>query len=363
MGRLRVVSVLAVRDMARRWRVMVALGMMVGLTVMMVTLLDGYVHSIDVRFRSAQPRLVVQQQSTVGEFAGSRIPASVGDDLRAMGLDPVGEVHAVTGTSGRDAVLIAGVDPARYQTLDPYHLVAGRHLRAGESHRTALLGSVLADRLGAGPGDTVSLRGRDAEVVGVFELGTYLDDAAVVPIADAQALLGWESDVSLFVVADDGTLHDGDVLPGGLVVASRGDIALVDEWGPLLDLLAAAVRLLAAGAVAVLMLALWRLAWLHRIDLGVLRLIGLSRQAVAAYFTVQAVVLVVVAAAVGAGAAWLVAPSLARTTLAVTTMPVVDGTVLWRAAAVGALVLAVALATSLVAVTRRSVGDLIERDD
>lgn len=363
MSRVAVIGGLAARDLRRRWRVMAALGLMVALTVLMLVLLDGYVHSVDVRFRSSQPLLVVQQQSTVGEFAGSRIPASVGDDLRAMGLDPVAEVHAVAGTSGSDAVLIAGVDPARYQALDPYHLLAGRHLRAGEGNRTAILGTVLADRFGAGPGDTVRLRGRDVEVVGVFELGTYLDDAALVPLADAQSLLGWGTDVSLYVVADDGTLRDGTVLAGGLVVASRGDIALVDEWGPLLDLLAAAVRLLAVGAVAVLALALWRLAWLHRIDLGVLRLLGFPNRLVTAYLAVQAAALVVVAVAVGALTAVLLAPSLARTTLAVTTMPVVDRAVLWRAAAVGAVVLVVAVATSVLAVTRRGVGDLIERDD
>ena len=63
------VILLALRDLRRRWRVMTALGVMVALTVATVTLLDGYVRSIDVRFLSSQPRLVVQQESTVGEFA------------------------------------------------------------------------------------------------------------------------------------------------------------------------------------------------------------------------------------------------------------------------------------------------------
>ena len=358
-----VIGALAVRDMRHRWRVMVALGTMVALTVAMVVLLDGYVHSIGARFRSAQPSLVVQQESTVGEFAGSRISAAVGDDLRALGFDPVAEVHAVTGTSGTDAVLIAGVDPGRYQALDPYRLLGGRHLRAGEAQRTAMLGTLLADRLAVGTGGVVHLRGRAFAVVGVFELGTYLDDAAVVPLADAQALLGWGDDVSLYVVPEGGALADGDVLEGGLVVAPRGDIALVDEWGPVIDLLVAAVRLLALGAIAVLAVALWRLAWLHRVDLGVLRLMGFGRATVNAYLGVQAVLLVAASSAVGVVAAVAVAPHLARTTLAVTTMPVIDATVLWRAAAVGAAVLAVALSTSVLAVHRRGVGDLIQRDD
>lgn len=355
---------LALRDLRRRWRVMAALGTMLVLTVACVALLDGYVRSVDVRFRSAQPRLVVEQDSTVGEFAGSRILATVADELHARGVvDPIPEVHAVTGTSGADAVLIAGVDPDRYLALDPFDIVRGRGLRAGEDHRTAIVGTFLAERLDVRVGEPIRLRGRDFTVVGVFELGTYLDDAAVVPIADAQQLLGWGSDVSLYVVPAGGPLAEGDTLPGGLVVAGRGDIALVDEWGPLISLLGMSVRLLAVGVVAVFAVALWRLAWLHRIDVGLLRLMGFRRRAVVAFLAAQAVVLVVGAAVVGAFAAVAVAPHLARTTLAVTTAPVVDSHVLLRAVAYAAGVLVIALTVSLVAVLRRGVAALVHRDD
>ncbi len=358
------IALLALRDMCRRWRLMIALGVMVALTVLMVTLLDGYVRSVDVRFRSAQPRLVVQQESTVGEFAGSRIPASVGDDLRAGGVaDPIPEVHAVTGTSGSDAVLITGVDVDRYASLDPYHLVSGRHLRLGESGRTAIIGASLARRLDLGTGDTIRLRGRDFAVVGVFELGTYVDDAAIVPLADAQHLLGWGDEVSLYVIPVDGPYAAGALLPGGLVVAQRGDVALVDEWGPLIAMLTASVRLLALGAVAVMAVALWRLAWLHRIDFGLLRLVGFSRRVVAVFLSTQAVMLVALSTLIGALSSWLLAPSLARTTLAVTTGPEVDGSVLTRSLLYGMAVLVVALAVPLIALSRRGVGDLVQRDD
>ncbi|MGB8862272.1 MAG: ABC transporter permease [Ilumatobacteraceae bacterium] len=358
------IAVLAWRDFLRRWRVMLALGVMVALTVATVTLLDGYVRSIDVRFRSSQPRLVVQQESTVGEFVGSRIPASVIDELHARGVTaPIPEIHVVTGTSGADAMLVAGVDPDHYRDLDPYHLRSGRHLRTGESGRTALVGVSLADRFGLAAGDTIRLRGRDFAVVGVFDLGTYLDDAAVVPLADAQRLLGWGSDVSLYVIPADGKLAEGDLLAGGLVVAQRGDVALVDEWTPLIDLLTTAVRLLAIGAIAVVAVALWRLAWLHRIDLGLLRLLGFPRRAITLFLGTQAVALVVAAAAAGVGGAVLAAPRLARTTLAVTVTSVIDGFVLWRAALFGLFVLAVALSIPLFALLRRGVGDLVQRDD
>lgn len=361
---LAVIASLALRDLARRWRMMLALGTMVTLTVLSVTLLHGYTHSIEVRFRSAQPRLVVQQDSTVGEFAGSRIPAAVGDALLAAGVsEAIPEVHAVTGTSGADAMLVAGVDPDRYRDLDPYRIVSGRHLRSGESQRTAIVGVALARRSGVGVGDTLRVRGRDFLVVGVFELGTYLEDGVVVPIADAQRLLGWGSDVSLYVIPEDGPYRAGDTLPGGLLVGQRGDVALVDEWGPLLALLTTSVWLLAAGAVAVLAVALWRLAWIHRVDLGLLRLVGLPRRALVVFLGVQAVALVAVSAAAGLVLAVALAPRMARTTLAVTTAPVIDDWVLTRAAGDAMLIVVVALAVPLVAVARRSVSTLVRRDD
>ena len=358
------IAALALRDLARRWRMMLALGLMVALTVLMVTLLDGYTRSIDVRFRSAQAHLVVQQDSTVGEFAGSRIPVAVADDLRAAGVtDVVAEVHAVTGTAGTNAMLISGVDPERYRDLDPYRLASGRHLRSGEAQRTAIVGVLLADRFGLGTGDTIAIRGRDFAIVGVYELGNYLDDAAVVPIADAQALLGWGTDVSLFVIPTDGPYTAGQALPGGLAVAQRGDVALVDEWQPLISLLTTSVRLLAVGAVAVLAVALWRLAWMHRIDLGLLRLMGFPRRALVVFLGVQAFALVAVSALLGVVAAVAIAPGMARTTLAVTTGPVIDTTVLTRAVFDAMLVVTVAVSVPLIAVARRGVGTLVRRDD
>jgi putative ABC transport system permease protein len=358
------IALLALRDLRRRWRLMLALGALIALTAMTVTLLDGYVRSIDVRFRSSQPRLVVQQESTVGEFAGSRIPASVGDELRARGVaEPVAEIHAVTGTSGADAMLVMGADPEHYRALDQYRLRSGRHLRADESERSAIVGVSLADRFDLGVGDTLRVRGRDVRVVGVFELGTYLDDAVIMPLAQVQRLLGWGSDVSLFVLPTGGALRDGQALPGGLIVSQRGDVALVDEWRPLLDLLTLSVRLLAVGSVAVLAVALWRLALLHRLDVGLLRLLGFPRRAVMWFLGVQAALLVIVAALVGVFAAVVLAPLLARPTLAVTTMPVVDGLVLWRAALATVVVLVVAMSIPLFALFGRGIAGLVQRTD
>ncbi len=71
----------------------------------------------------------------------------------------------------------------------------------------------------------------------------------------------------------------------------------------------------------------------------------------------------VVSTAVGALSSWLVAPVLARTTLAVTTGPVIDASVLGRSVLYGLAVLVVALCVPLIALSRRGVGALVQRDD
>ena len=73
--------------------------------------------------------------------------------------------------------------------------------------------------------------------------------------------------------------------------------------------------------------------------------------------------LVVLVGVAGRVAAVGVDPALARSRLEVTTGRVIDGTVLVRAALYSLVVVAVALAVPLIAISRRGVGDLVQRDD
>jgi hypothetical protein len=114
-------------------------------------------------------RLVIQQTQSFGEFYGSRLSPDVAVVLEGLGVaGAAAEIHAIVGTSLSDAVLLKGVDLERYAELDPFHVLAGRGLQFGDSPRQAMLGTRLAERLDAGPGDTIRLRGRPFEVVGVL---------------------------------------------------------------------------------------------------------------------------------------------------------------------------------------------------
>jgi hypothetical protein len=355
---------LAFNDLRRRKRFAISMGLLVSLPVLWLTLMDGYVRTLDSRHRRDTELLVVQQVNTVGQLGGSRLPATVADDLRSLGVDdPVPEIHTVLGSTAADATMVVGVDPERYRELDPFPLTAGTHLRADVRERTALLGRYLADRLDAGPGDVVPIRGRNVRVVGVFDQGTIMDDAAVMPLRDAQELLGWGDDVSIFVIPAGGPLVEGDQLPGGLEVVTRGDVSLVDEWDSMIELVAWSVQLLTVGAVLVLVAGVWRLAWLQRRDLGLIRLLGFGRLGMTVRLATQVTLIVAPAAAFGIAAAGYIAPRLTRTALGVTVSPTVDLAVIGRSVVFALGVLAVSIVLPMVAFRRIDVRRLLGQDE
>src|SRR5262249_36713448 len=80
-------------------------------------------------------------------------------------------------------------------------ILAGRPFRKGEE-RVALLGRTLAENLGKKVGDTVEILETPLEVVGIYKtLNTFDNGAAVVPLAQAQAMLYRKKSVSGFSVA------------------------------------------------------------------------------------------------------------------------------------------------------------------
>ncbi len=133
------------------------------------------------------------------------------------------EIHTVTGVSVQDATLLRGIDLRQYQRLETFSMLSGRSLHPGDSPRLAMLGVLLAERKHLKTGDAISLRGRNFTVVGIFQNGTYMDNQAWISLADAQALLGWGQDVSVYIIPDQGILHEGDTLPGGLSVTRKGE--------------------------------------------------------------------------------------------------------------------------------------------
>lgn len=281
----------AMLDLAASWKQSGILALLVATTTLAYLSVGAYQAGMERLIPGIDAgSLVVQASHTTGEIAGSRLPASVEDQLRRLGLEPVvPEIHAVVGTSAEDAVLLRGVDPARYHLALSFELLSGQALQPGETPRLALLGWRLAERRGLSVGAPVRLRGRDFQVAGIFRTGTYADNEAWISLTEAQVLLGWQDEVSIFIVPNNGRLQPGAELPGGISVIRRGEGLQNDvrRMAPLLSLISDILQLTGWATACALAVSLLRLAWLRRRQSAVLRCLGFSPAALTAYLLAQ----------------------------------------------------------------------------
>jgi putative ABC transport system permease protein len=302
---------LGLRVIIGQWRTALMLALTVALSLASFLVLRSYHSGLVTQFAHLSDTfLVVQQTGTMGELIDSRLPAALDGQLAAAGASRrIPEIHTVTGSTPENSVMLRGIVLDQYMQTEPFKLVAGRPLLPGNPARQAMIGSALAKERGVQPGGIIQIRGRDFEVVGVFQTDTYAEYEAWVSLADAQALLGWGSDVSIFLIPAGEKIKDGDEISVDASVVKKGEAGmnLVNEWQPLFDLLEVIAWSLGAATAVALANILWRLAWLRRRDLAILQSIGFGRPALSAYLLAQGVgislagYVIGVAAAVGIG--------------------------------------------------------------
>jgi hypothetical protein len=291
----------SLQDLAAHWKLSLAMSLLIGSAILFFLSIGGYRLTLSREYANVPDvNLIVQESNTLGELYGSRIPAAVEAQLLEMGISQaIPEIHDTIGTSVEDMLMLRGVDPQRYQGSTPSSSWPARPCSPRPtSHRHA--GPPLGRKL------TLSRAGSahpwtEFLVGGIFHTGTYADNEAWVSVADAQALLGWGSDVSLYIIPDEGLVQPGDELPGGLSVAQRGQGAhtSVSQITPLLNAMDIVIRTLAVAAVLALTNTLVRLAWLRRRELAILRCVGFQSLALVVYLLSQAVVLTFSGAGLG----------------------------------------------------------------
>ncbi len=293
----------SLQDLAAHWKLSLAMTLLIGSAILFFLSIGGYRLTLAREYASVpDAHLIVQESNTLGELYGSRIPAEVAEQLLALGISQaIPEIHDTTGTSVEDMLMLRGVDPAQYQALNTFTMLAGQALQPGDPPRTAMLGRRLAEKLGLSVGQMALIRGREFKVCGIFHTGTYADNEAWVSVADAQALLGWGSDVSLYIIPDEGIVQPGEALAGGLSVARRGQGAYtsVSQVNPLLSTMDVVIRALAVAAALAITNTLIRLAWLRRRELAILRCVGFQSGALALYLFSQALALTLSGALLG----------------------------------------------------------------
>jgi ABC-type lipoprotein release transport system permease subunit len=282
---------LGIRELLNHARLTLVMSLAVGIPLMIYLALDAYQTGLQSRYTDRYGDfLVVQVSGSLGEFYGSRMLASVGDELKAAQVSlVVPEIHTIVGTTTENAVLLRGIPLESYALVEESKIVAGRPLVAGDAPRLAMIGERLAEERNLLPGDTIQIRSRDFQVVGIFAVSTYAGNEAWISLEDAQNLLGWGSDVSVFVIPNGEAFKEGDVLPGGISVVRKGDSAsaLLSEWQPFFRLLTHITGAVGVAAAVALASILWRLAWLQRHELAILRSLGFKKRSLVGYLFVQ----------------------------------------------------------------------------
>ena len=311
----------------QRWLAFV-LALSISIPLMAYLVLNAVHSDLKQRYdHLSQTFLVVERGGTMGEFFGSRLPLEMGGELKAGGASLVEpQIRTVTGTSLEEMVLLRGISLETYHKVEPFHLVAGRPLQPGDPARRAMVGINLAQTRNAYPGGTINLRGREFEVQAVFSTGTYSDYEAWISLSDAQQLLGWENDVSIFIIPAGEALRAGDFLPGGIAIIKMGESGtnLVDEFRQFFEIFGFITIILGISAAVNLGNALWRLAWQHRRELAVLQAVGFSRRSLAVYVGFQGVVITLLGFLFGVGEGAIVITFSSLHTAGITINPSLD---------------------------------------
>lgn len=283
---------LALHDLFSHRRLALIMSLSIAIATAMYIFLVTYRAGLAAEFIEQTPNLlVVHDIQNVGDISGSRISSQVAGMLSGLGISMIiPEIRAVTGTSVQNATLLRGIDLEQYTRLESFTILSGRSLEPGDPSRLAMVGVLLAGRQNLKAGDSISLRGRDFTIVGIFQNGTYMDNQAWISLADARALLDWGQDVSVYIITDEGILHEGDILAGGLAVTHKGETLrlIAAQYQPMLNMWQLVALALGVGVSLTLASVLWRLAWLRRHEMAILRTTGFPTLSLIGYLLVQA---------------------------------------------------------------------------
>ncbi|MBI5352440.1 MAG: FtsX-like permease family protein [Chloroflexi bacterium] len=293
---------IALKDLKQRWILALVMALLFSITFATYLALITYQKSLSMTYFSLETNWLVTQVSFgSGEIHGSRLKPEIEQLMREYGYQPIPEIHQVVGTSISNGIMMRGVRPEDLLKVSPFKLMAGRNLIPTDPPRLTMVGIGLANRLKINVGDTLQLRGREFSVIGVFKTGSYEDSQAWISLSDAQKLLDYGSDVSIYYIPDGGSLHEGFNLAKGISIGRRGEAG--NTFGKEIMSFFRYLGLIGsfAGVATSVTLTnlLWRLAWLHRREFGIARTLGFGRNSVVIYLLTQASLIVLLGAFVG----------------------------------------------------------------
>lgn len=185
------------RQRTRTLLTMLAIGVGVGLVVLLNGIAEGFVEQMGA-MGSASGDL------TISETQASDVSLAAIDDQVGKWVAMLPAVEQVSGmlfgiasAPGTPYFFAMGLDPTSY-AIRHYAITEGERLR---SPREIIIGKIAAKNLKKKVGDTLALSGGTYRIVGIYETGTSFEDAGgVISLAEAQRLFKKPNQVSFYFV-------------------------------------------------------------------------------------------------------------------------------------------------------------------
>lgn len=300
---MRAIFLLALRDMKKRWGLALVLTGLFAIVFAAFLILFAYYKSATQMYSNLEENwLVVGSSDGLSEIHGSRLTPEIRKRLVDMGYaDPVPEIHQIVGTNLANGTLVKGIRLEDYLRTNSFTLMKGRKLEPDDLPRLAMVGDTLANIKEITVGDDVLLRGRKFKVVGIFKTGSLQDNEAWISLSDAQNLLNYGEDVSLYLIPDSGPLRVGDLLQEDVLVSQKGESGGIfnSSVTSFLSFYGVVGALVGIASAITLGNMLFRLAYLRRQEFGILKSIGFGFNGLAFYFFIQAGTIIIAGIVLG----------------------------------------------------------------
>lgn len=280
---------------------------------------NGLRRSAAERFESRGVDLVVQRAGVAQQLSSS-LNEAIGNRLRKLpGVQAV--APGLTDMVSFDDSNFIGVpihgwptDSFAFSNLD---VVRGRRFRPGEAGKV-MLGNKLAVELKKNVGDTLSIEGREFEVVAIYESANMFDNGSgVIPLADLQDLMDRKGQVTEFQLAVAGkpeerkkniehlsteiaAIRDDQGQPLGLAALTTEEFIQKNTEIKLIEAMAWITSAIALVIGSVGMLNTMIMSVLERTqEIGILRAIGWKKRRIVSMVLSEAFLLSLAGAVIG----------------------------------------------------------------
>jgi len=259
--------------------VLTILSIVVG--IMLVTALLMVANGLNTQFQqlsggSGADFVVIENSS---DLSASRVNASVGNDLEISGM-----VISTANIGDRPFAYVMGVELDE-RSIGQFHIVEGKTLQSGDAGKV-IIGRIMATQEGLKIGDTLTVKDRSFEVIGIYETGVSTEDGGVVvPLSEAQSLFDLGDQVSMLQVKVENLDQVDEIqtqienqypqllaLKDSEVASQQEDLQLISGISSLIALIAIFV-----GSIVVMNTMIMSVMERTR-EIGVLRAIGWKRR-------------------------------------------------------------------------------------